>query len=564
MTIAPKEPNRSEGIPQNTPPKLSGFVIVCSLFLLTVHVVLINQSIHALSPAGPEIGHMVRGAEAILNRKSDLASQVHPYDYLVGLQLLSPPNNQRPTNQHTDKPIDNQLDQLVKQWLYMGTFNASNSPLIYARQTTMILSVLLGLMVLMLSRKLWGNQGALLSLALYCFSPSILAHASLATPDLANALILVVLATWTWHAGCKRSATGTPHPLWPVMLLLLAGLLQKAMANKPLPTELWQGAWFLNGNVSKEHLEHFYFYCFLVKTPIVTWVILALALGAWIKRKGHRRREIQQAWPMICIGLTTLYTAAGMTSPIGHRLLLPLYPVLFIFAGSATVWPTKSKTPSPQNAHTPNPSWLCGVAICVLAFQAWQTMPDFLTFTNRAAGPRDRAWQHLASDNMDWGQAHRRSALHANYLASYGPMAQADQATSDISLLQWNNAPLKGGVYVISSNYISGAVPDVLPRDWTHEMETQYQRLRDYFNNDLLKQDDSAKHSHDHQMPQLSHEQWLWLRLRLARLCAHLRIREPDTVIGKSMLSYQLSDEQVQYMLTTAPYPQRDETGLMN
>ena len=67
---------------------------------------------------------------------------------------------------------------------------------------------------------------------------------------------------------------------------------------------------------------------------------------------------------------------------------------------------------------------------------------------------------------------------------------------------------------------------------------------------------------HDHGLPELSHEQWMWLRLRLARICAHLRVREPDSVINKTMLVYQLSDEQVRFMLDTPPYPEKSGEGL--
>ncbi|MFG0249398.1 MAG: hypothetical protein ACF8OB_10965, partial [Phycisphaeraceae bacterium JB051] len=115
---------------------------------------------------------------------------------------------------------------------------------------------------------------------------------------------------------------------------------------------------------------------------------------------------------------------------------------------------------------------------------------------------------------------------------------------------------------VISSNYISGATPAILPRDWTKQMEQDYQRLRDYFATGLLKMPENHSGHHAHGLPELSHEQWMWLRLRLARICAHLRVREPDRVINKTMLVYQLSNEQVKFIMDTPPYSEKSDDSL--
>lgn len=56
--------------------------------------------------------------------------------------------------------------------------------LFLCRLSNIVLAVLLGLIVFLWSRELWGATGGLLSLFLYCLSPNILAHSSLATTDL--------------------------------------------------------------------------------------------------------------------------------------------------------------------------------------------------------------------------------------------------------------------------------------------------------------------------------------------------------------------------------------------
>lgn len=525
-------------------------VLVVAVALLGLHGFWVHREIKRQSPVAPEIGHLVRGAEAILNGKSDLARHVHPYDYVVGLQLLSSPTHERPHPSDSTLEVNAQIDDVVEQWISTGVYSSSGSPLMNARRTTMFVSIILGLMVLLLSHTLWGSTGGLLSLALYCLSPTILAHAGLATPDLANVLILFVLATWTWRVGGKRSRTGNPSRIWPIMLLVLLGVLQWAMSRKPVPTELWQASWYVYGITHLTHPKFFYLYTFMIKTPIVVWVVFALAGYTWFKRRRSRLGEVQQAWPMICICLSTMFVASRLTEPMGYRLLLPIYVALLVLAGSATKW-DKSRF------KKVNPTALCLLGVVVLFFQIASHPTDFLTYLNRTAGRRNLAYYSLSTDNMDWGQAHQQAAKKADFLASYGPMSEADPSTKQISLLQWkNDFKLKGGVYVISSNYINGATPDVFPKEWTQLMEQEYQRLKDLFEAGLLNTKKSDQHSH-HAKPKLTHEQWLWMRLRLARICAHLRIREPDTVIGYSMLQYQISDEQVQYILDTPPYPEK-------
>lgn len=72
-----------------------------------------------------------------------------------------------------------------------GTAEAPRDPatvLVPARLAIVGLGAALGLVVFAWSRRIWGRGGALVSLALYCFSPTMLAHARLVTTDTAAAL----------------------------------------------------------------------------------------------------------------------------------------------------------------------------------------------------------------------------------------------------------------------------------------------------------------------------------------------------------------------------------------
>ncbi len=93
---------------------------------------------------------------------------------------------------------------------------APRKALLSARCMVALLGVLLGLVVYLWARELWGARAALVPLFLYTLSPTMLAHGHLVTTDLAASLGFV-LASWTaWRM--------TERPTWPRALAAGAGL----------------------------------------------------------------------------------------------------------------------------------------------------------------------------------------------------------------------------------------------------------------------------------------------------------------------------------------------------
>ena len=68
-----------------------------------------------------------------------------------------------------------------------------------SRLAVVLIGVALGWLVFSWSRRLYGKGGGILSLALYCFSPNILAHARLITPDMTLIFTTVLSAYWLWR-----------------------------------------------------------------------------------------------------------------------------------------------------------------------------------------------------------------------------------------------------------------------------------------------------------------------------------------------------------------------------
>ncbi len=85
---------------------------------------------------------------------------------------------------------------------YDFLYNKGNDPdriFIFGKTMIVLLSLILGLVVYLWSRTLFGPWGALFSLTLYAFCPTVLAHARLVTSDIAAALGFIT-SVWTiWH-----------------------------------------------------------------------------------------------------------------------------------------------------------------------------------------------------------------------------------------------------------------------------------------------------------------------------------------------------------------------------
>jgi 4-amino-4-deoxy-L-arabinose transferase-like glycosyltransferase len=96
-----------------------------------------------------------------------------------------------------------------------------------ARLPMIILTLLFGLVVFAFARDLVGPLGALLALALYTFSPDVIAHGSLATLDVPAAGFLLT-ATWLlWRAR------GRPRLYLPLAGLALGAALATRMSVLP-------------------------------------------------------------------------------------------------------------------------------------------------------------------------------------------------------------------------------------------------------------------------------------------------------------------------------------------
>jgi 4-amino-4-deoxy-L-arabinose transferase-like glycosyltransferase len=368
---------------------------------------------------------------------------------------------------------------------------------------------------------------------------------------------------------------------------------------------------FLNGDHRLEGWWYFFPYCVLVKTPLGLFVVLLLA-GAAITR---RRRGVWRAGPDAEIARgppASRRTLAYATAPlwvvlivywvsaissnlnIGLRHVLPTYPPMFILAGAAAAW----FAPRPRLA-----------ALAVAAASAWVVAssfairPHYLAYFNALVGPRD-AHKHLVDSSLDWGQdlpglaawlermglnrgwrkriegepfrewlerRGRDPAPHLEpgsrvYLAYFGtasPSAYGIRARTVVDYFDFTALagaapdrerlrPLEGGTYCISATLLQCVYTEPMDR-WRPRHERRYAEYRRAVEAYLASASPDTPRAGRPMNPRRAEAIERFLALRAGRLCAWLRQREPDAMIGYSILIYQLTDADVREALFGPP-----------
>lgn len=410
--------------------------------------------------------------------------------------------------------------------------------------------------------------------------------------------VLVVLLVWTVYgfryAAMRNAVPGrdrfhTPLPLpaeaepWDYVLSTLDGkgfVIAWVRDHKLLPESYLYGiastlryaeirSAFLNGE--NRHFGWWYFfpYCLLVKTPLPFFGVLLVAMMTVVA--GWRRKEGSTStgsrWKAIGDGvyrtaplwaLFAVYWAFAIASNlnIGHRHILPTYPVLFILAGCATTWNRPFGTVR---------GWIVlGLTVFFVA-ASLRMFPNYLAYFNSLAGGPGNGHKHLVDSSLDWGQdlpglkrwldnyqrqcnARGRSPAPPVYLSYFGaghPPYYGIEAECLPSYLSWESvhwAPLTGGVYCISATTFQqiGLLSECR---WTPSLEAAYQNLRH-----RMSDRHARPAGHGNLLPEapMTPGDLRFLNtLRFARLCAHLRQREPDDHIGYSILVFRLNGDDV-------------------
>ena len=304
---------------------------------------------------------------------------------------------------------------------------------------------------------------------------------------------------------------------------------------------------------------------FLLKTtlPALGLLLLAALVPLWAPA-GPRGRLAWRLLPLLT--LFGVYWAFAVTSHlnIGHRHLLPTYPVLYILLG-VTGWAA---------ARARSRGFAVAVAL-LLAWHAAESLrarPYYLASFNELAGDPDTTHRLFIDSTLDWGQdlpglrqwldTHARGERSfISYFGSGDPVFEGITATrvadNYFDLRPRKALPvLTGGVYALSATMLHRSYTSVRG-PWSDAYEGEYHRLTLWLHhlNSLPKgtppndTDGSALTVKETQTRLFDLEQ-----MRFGRLCFFLQLRRPDAVIGHSILIFRLTDQEVT-VAESAPLP---------
>lgn len=309
---------------------------------------------------------------------------------------------------------------------------------------------------------------------------------------------------------------------------------------------------FLNGNYSTTGWVTFFPYAFMVKTFLAELGAVALAFGVvWARwwTAGSRRigSDLRRVAPLLV--LFAVYWAFSLTSHlnIGHRHILPVYPILFIGVG-VIARPAASR-------------WLRGAAVALAGLAVAESMairPHYLAYFNVFAGGPANGWRHLVDSSLDWGQdlpglaqwlrTHRQPAEPV-YVACFGmsDFCYEGIAGEPLAPYYYHYLPrhwleLKPGLYCVSATLLQD-VYSPFRGQWTAGREAAYRIILRQMRTEIAEGKRNTLIAEFGDGP--SRPLWTLDRLRFARLCQYLRLRRPDAVIGYNIFIYRLSGAEV-------------------
>jgi hypothetical protein len=299
---------------------------------------------------------------------------------------------------------------------------------------------------------------------------------------------------------------------------------------------------FLNGEYRSKGWVGFFPYTTAVKTPLALFGLIGLGClyAASRRRTPAEWRGRLYAWSPLLV-LFVIYWAFMLTSGlnIGHRHIIPVYPVLFVMAAGAAAWLGR-------------PTRWAGALVAALAvwFAAESTWirPHYLAYFNELVGPTD-AWKHIVDSSLDWGQdlPSVRKWLDANppdgpvfisYFGSGYPDYYGVRGTrvGDANFdLKPRKVPavLAGGVWIISVTQFQQVYSEARGR-WDLEKEASYRRQLAH----VLQLEETHG--------SLTYQEGVTFEeFQFARLCHYLRDRKPVAEPGYTFLIFRLTDAEV-------------------
>jgi hypothetical protein len=479
----------------------------------------------AMSPTSDEPAHVLRGY--ILRSTGSLQYQTGhaPLSHrLIGLLLSS--ESSLPVVEQLPSWPDGERLVLASELMWDSGLDVDRA-LFLARLPMLLMGILLGGLIGSWALSWHGHGAMAVALALFAASPNLLAAASLATTDFVTVVTYFAtiyawwrawrFGSWQWwlatavFLGLALATKLTAVLLLPVLFLLtflflgrgksfwrpfaawLALLPASALVlwivyglqidhvpglSFPLPAAAYLISWqtvvehverghqaFFLGELSGDGWWSYFPVTYLIKTPLVTFILLLTGLVVITSRRDLWRTAL-----FLLLPVGALF-AAAMTSRlnIGYRHILPMTPFLIVIASTA-VLPLRRRQVT-QIALVLALLWYVAAAI--------RQSPHFLAYFNELVGGTAQGYRYLGDSNLDWGQDLKLLAQEiereggdwtVSYAGSADPTyygidsaALFDDESGELPFAPANPQP---GHYAISANHLQGILNDADTFDW--------------------------------------------------------------------------------------------------
>ncbi len=351
------------------------------------------------------------------------------------------------------------------QFLYSANNNADQL-VFWARIPIMAIGILLGVYVFLFARELYGVRAGYFALVLYCFSPNILAHTTLATTDIGVTCFSFISIyylrryfirrqkSYLWltgiFLGTSLAAKFSALYLMPSFVIVGGFLAYKERGSRPFDDAPYDGYGvgrlfsdltvmfsialgvvilsygimefpvfveglillfrhnarghpaFLMGEHSMTGWPQYFLVAFAVKTPLA----LVILIGGVTMLYRHINDEPTGAVmrDLILIIPVAVMLGAAMMSRlnIGIRHILPIYPFLFVYVSQFINW--KANIGVKYGTVCALVGWygLSSVAIA----------PHYLAYFNELVGGPGQGYRYLIDSNIDWGQDLKALSLY--------------------------------------------------------------------------------------------------------------------------------------------------------
>jgi 4-amino-4-deoxy-L-arabinose transferase-like glycosyltransferase len=328
-------------------------------------------------------------------------------------------------------------------------------------------------------------------------------------------------------------------------------------------------AYFM-GEYRKTGWPLFFPVAFLMKTtlPALLLFVSGVAAVVWAARRPRisapaparawlrfRRSTVYRAAPLILFFIVYWIMAVKMTLNLGHRHILPVYPAFYVFAAATTLWLASRAARMV--------AVLLVLAVALHAFDSLSARPFYLAYFQPLIGGPERAYHYFVESSLDWGQGlpdlktwladkKRRGDQLPVFLTYFGadsPRYRGLEVTRfgdemNDSGVRYFPAQVHGGWFVISATYFHCTF---LPMRgiWAEPQETLYWQLVQRIGRLSARQSSLTAE----EQTQFSHDAMDVETLQFARLCHYLHNREPQQLIGSSLMLFKLTDEEVKQAL---------------